>query len=353
MFWLFFATLAFLAALAVIGVVARRYTQQRAEVARLRALFARYVPPQVVDDLLRKRDPRLFEAREYYATILSARIRNFGLLCEGLSPDETLRYLNEFYAVAVAAIHRHRGMIESLRGDTVTGVFGVLVEETFQEERAIRAGLDIARVVKSMESRWRGQNRKPIGIGIGINSGKIVAGDAGTPTRREYAIVGNPAQVAERLVGIAEDINASVVAAEATFDPVQDIFIGIPISSLPLRGLKKLQRAVVIRGLAKHAPEDEFVPIPSDRAIANTILIPAPQAPEPSVYPDAQPEPDVSEFTFPPLLDEITDGVLVDEFSPLESTFSSLDDSEPALPELPAIAGTYEDNSGPPFRLSP
>ena len=96
--------------------ILRRYLTERDEHRRVRALFTRYVPPPVVDELLARKDPRLFEARQYYATILSCRIRNFALVAEELSAEETLAYLNEFYAVVGKAVQRHRGIIESLRG---------------------------------------------------------------------------------------------------------------------------------------------------------------------------------------------------------------------------------------------
>lgn len=335
------------------SLYARRYLRERDEVARVRSLFSRYVPKQIVDELLERRDPRLFEAHEYYATIVSARIRNFGLFAEGLTAEQTLRYLNEFYAVAVQAIHRHRGMIESLRGDTVTGVFGVLVDETFQEERALRAALDIALITRTMKSRWESQGRKPLDVCVGVNSGKIVAGDAGSPTRREFAIVGNPAHIAERLAGLAEEINAAVVAADVTFEATRELFIGIPVSSLPLRGLKKLQRAFVVRGLAKRA-FDDLLTIPSERAIAKTVVIPQPTAPpQPEVYPS--PELSVEHrILITPVEDEVLEGVLVDGFGlDIRTGFSAIDDENAAFPELPAISGMYEDDQGPPVHLNP
>ncbi len=89
----------------------RRYVFARQEHSRVLSLFSRYVPSPVVEDLLARKDARLFEAREYYATILCVRIRNFALFSESLAPSETLRYLNEFYTIVGQAVQRHRGMI--------------------------------------------------------------------------------------------------------------------------------------------------------------------------------------------------------------------------------------------------
>ena len=99
------------------------------------------MPAPVVEDLLARKDPRLFEAREYRATILCVRIRNFALFAEELTPAETLRYLNEFTPSSGRPLQRHKGFIESLRGDSVNAVFGVLVEEQFQEDARFELAL--------------------------------------------------------------------------------------------------------------------------------------------------------------------------------------------------------------------
>jgi class 3 adenylate cyclase len=351
-----------LVALAGMGAYAsiffRRYMVARQEHRRVLALFGRYVPGPVIEDLLARKDPRLFEAREYYATILSVRIRNFALFAEALSPEETLRYLNEFYTIAGQAVSRHRGMIESLRGDTVTAVFGVLIEEKFQEERALRAGLDIMRIIDAMEARWRSQNRKPFSVGMGVNSGKIVAGDTGYKDRREFAIIGNPAQVAARLEAASEELNASLVASETTYEVVRDLFIGVPTSSLPLRGLKRLQNAYIIRGLTRRASEEFSLTLPSQRSFQTTVVRtfepPDATAVEPEEYiaPEqaaAQERTRVDAAKTPAnTVDERVEGLPFDL-----PRFSAFDDEKPALPEPPPIAGTYEDDQGPPFQLPP
>lgn len=300
------AVLAAAAAAIAARVWFRRFSRERAELRRLRTLFSRYVPEQVVDDLLARKDPRLFEARRYRATILSCRMRNFSLAAEEFDAEETLRYLNEFYTVVGGAVRRNHGMIESLHGDCVTAVFGVLVEETFQEERALRAALDVVRLSDAMNERRKAQGRRTLEVSSGVNTGEIVAGDTGFQTRREFAIVGHPAHVAASLQRVAEDVNASIVASQTTFDAVSDTFVGVPLSSLPLQGLRQLQHAQVIRGLAKRSPDDDLLALPSDEFFKRTAV-------------EADP-PHVGEYLEP---------------SAPMANFSMFDDDLPAMPEPP------------------
>jgi class 3 adenylate cyclase len=324
----------------------QRYVFARQAHNRVLSLFSRYVPSQVVEDLLARKDARLFEAREYYATILCVRIRNFALFSESLSPSETLRYLNEFYTIVGQAVQRHRGMIESLRGDTVLAVFGVLIEEKFQEERALRASLDIMRVIGAMEGRWRDQGRKPMTVGMGVNSGKIVAGDTGYKDRRDFAVVGNPVEVAAQLEAASEDLNAAIIASEATYDAVRELFVGVPASSLPLRGLRRLQSAYIIRGLTRRAADENLLTLPSQRAFNETVVRSYETREATAVEPDSYIAPDspTPEHT----VDQRT-GSPPPEFT----RFSRLDDDATALPEPPPVIGTYEDDQGPPVQLPP
>ena len=332
----------------------RRYMTEREERRRVVALFSRYVPPPVVEELLARNDPRLFTAREYYATILCCRIQNFALFSEDLTPEETLTYLNEFYTICGKAVQRNQGMIESLRGDTVTAVFGVLLDETFQEERALRAALDVMRMVKAMETRWQSQDRRAFTVGIGANSGKIVAGDTGFQHRREFAVIGNPADVAMRLEAASEELNATIVASEATYNPVRDTFVGVPTSSLPLRGLRRLQSAYVIRGLSKRTKDDRLT-LPSQNAFKRTVVQPEPP-PEPASEPSRV---DAAQTPANVVDERVKDSLVVERpsFKGIEPPrvpvrFSSLDNIEPALPELPVVE-TYEDDDGPPIQLPP
>ncbi len=341
------------------GVQARGYLTERDEVKRVRSLFSRYVPAPVVDELLERKDGRLFEGREYYATVLSCAIWKFALFAEDLSPQQALQYLNEFYTLAGKAVEKHRGMVESLRGETITAVFGVLIDEPFQEERAVRASLDIVRLVSAMNARWQAQGRKPFQVGIGLNSGTIIAGDIGYAQRREFSLVGNDVQVASRLQEATEEMNASVIASDTTFRPVKELFVGVPVKSIPLRDMKKLQQAYIVRGLSKRsAAEDaDNLSLPAAGQFRQTEIktdpMPAPaQPPQPAASPPQQAPapPPVAIFASGP---PATSPAVAASTVRWDNHFSSLDDDKPAMPEGPPTDQTYEDGSGPPLRLAP
>jgi class 3 adenylate cyclase len=366
---------------ALVGLVfyLRRYRAERTEVARIRTAFSRYVSPAIVDELLRRKDARLYTGRSMHATVLVCRIRNFAGFAEALSPEETLRYLNEFFALGGTSIQKHRGMIDKFLSDGIIGVFGVPLEDTFQEEHALRAALDIVRLVDAMDQRWQSQGRRSIQVGIGINSGKVIAGDAGYNERREFTVVGPETLIAARLQEATIDLNAFIVASAATCDVVRDLFSLVPIKGHPLPGIKRLADAFIVRGLKKYDRDD--LTMPSSTAFAETrIESPLPPAPEPAPAAPPPPPPPPPEATRvverpsppPPEVEPMPRVDLPDPPQPMRprrrsssSPSSPLDlpelripryldnDEGPIMPDPPPPLATYEDDEGPPHQLPP
>ncbi|GAC1401779.1 MAG: hypothetical protein NVSMB64_00510 [Candidatus Velthaea sp.] len=354
---------------AVVGLLfaIRRYRAEQREVERVRAMFSRYVPGSVVSEILRRKDPLLQSGRSMHATILVCRIWNFAGFAEALSPEETLRYLNEFFALAGTSIQKHRGMIDKFLSDGIIGVFGVPLEDTFQEEHALRAALDIVRLVNAMDQRWEAQGRRSIQVGIGINSGTVIAGDAGYNERREFTVVGPETLLAARLQEATSDLNAYIVAAAATCDVVRDIFTLVPIKGHPLPGIKRLADAFIVRGLVK-ADRDNLA-LPQRPFTQTTIEEPAPPPPEQAA---STPVAARRERTSPPP-PEVTPVPRIELPDPPEpmrprrrpagqTTFDLpelripryRDNDEAAImPDPPPPRATYEDGEGPPMQLPP
>jgi adenylate cyclase len=365
-------SLAFVAAVIACVVLVRRWRNEQAEVRRVRSTFSRYVAPAVVEELLGRKDERIFSGRETRATILVCRIWNFSHFMEDLTPEATLRYLNEFYAMAGSSIERQHGMLHRFLEDGVVGVFGLPLEDRHQEDHALRAAINIVRLVNVMQEKWTQQGRRPLRVGVGVNTGNVIAGDAGFSNRREYTVVGPDVTLAHRLQAVTFDLNAYIVASHATVEPIQDLYNLVPVTGIPLSGVRALLDASIVRGRKR---SDSLV-LPKAEAFANTVIeeqgldeflepqevVPfedraklggaeaaqtataAPPAPSPP--PDApplrtrrRPRPADADSQFGFDLPELR----------LPVAFGA--DEEPIMPEPPAPRATYEDNDGPPLPL--
>jgi len=322
----------------------RRWRITRRELARVRATFARYVAPSVVDVLLARKDERLFTGRSVRATILVCRIRNFAHFIEPLTPEQTLRYLNEFYGLAGTAIQRHRGIIDTFLGDGIVAVFGVPLDNPTQEDDALQAALDVVRHVVAMRQRWAKQHRKPFTIGIGINTGEVIAGDAGFRERREFTVVGSEATMAHRLQEAAFLLNAYIVAARSTCVSHLDEYQLVPVNGVPLAGVRRLLDAFVVRG--RNRGVERFT-VPVDALVETTIETPKPAAPEPEL-PVARPRPRTATTTATATATHAPASDLGLPELKRGWMFPQDDDMNPILPDPPPRRTTYEDG-GPPL----
>ncbi|GAC1580537.1 MAG: hypothetical protein NVS3B7_15160 [Candidatus Elarobacter sp.] len=332
--------LAALGALAGCLVVWRRWRAARRELARVRATFARYVAPSVVDMLLSRKDERLFTGHAVRATILVCRIRNFAHFTERLAPEETLRYLNEFYGLTGTAIQRRRGIIDSFLGDGIVGVFGVPLENPTQEDDALRAALDIVRNVVAMRERWARQGRDPFSVGIGVNTGDVIAGDAGFRDRREFTVVGTEATFAHRLQEAAFALNAFVVASRATCASLATEYQLVPVSGVPLPGVRRLLDAFVVRARVRGV---ERFTVPVDAMIETSIEPTAAATPPAAPVKHAPAEPPVARPR-PRQAAQQQPGFGISELE--HRWMFPQDEAAPILPDPPQPRATYEDRSG-------
>jgi class 3 adenylate cyclase len=259
---------ALVGAVIALNIFMRRWRSEQAEVRRIKATFSRYVPRAIVEELLDRKEAGLFSGREMRATILVCRIWNFSHFIENLTPEQTLRYLNEFYAMAGTSIERQRGVLHRFLEDGVVGIFGVPLEDPEQEDHALRAAINIVRLVSLMQEKWVQQNRKPLRVGVGINTGDVIAGDAGFAQRREYQVVGPDVTLAHRLAAGTVDLNAYIVVSRATVEPVIDLYNLVPVSGVPLTGVRALLDAFIVRGRKR----GDTLVLPKAGAFANTVV---------------------------------------------------------------------------------
>jgi hypothetical protein len=220
-----------------------------------------------------------------------------------------------------------------------------------------------------MQQKWTQQGRRPLRVGVGVNSGSVIAGDAGFGNRREYSVVGPAVTLAHRLQIATFDLNAYIVASRETVEPVEDLYNLVPITGIPLNGVRALMDASIVRGRKRN---DALI-LPKAEAFANTVIDETtgdeflePQdivpfedqdkmaaMPPPAAIPPPEPPP----LDTPPLktrrrprpADDLASiGFDLPELR-MPVAFGS--DEGPIMPDPPPPHATYEDDDGPPLRL--
>ncbi|MBS1150112.1 MAG: Adenylate cyclase [Myxococcaceae bacterium] len=170
------------------------------ETDRIRRLFARYTSDAVVEEILKSGEVVLSgEKRD--VTVLFADIRNFTSIAETYPPEQVMGLLNGVLGRLTDAVLAHGGTLDKFLGDGVMAVFGAPVAHDDDAARAVRAALQMMEAVR--EQNISGEHVAPLELGIGINTGLVVAGSVGSARRTEYTCIGDAVNIAARLCSLA------------------------------------------------------------------------------------------------------------------------------------------------------
>lgn len=191
---------------------------------KVRAKLERYHSPSVVSRIMGLQDKgsqEIIVYKETTATVFFMDIVGFTTKVEHLSPVETGVFLNNFFTEMTDIIFKHNGTLDKYIGDAIMAVFGVPFEIGNHAESAIQAALDMMAKLKEMNRNQPQKDR--IEIRIGINTGKLISGDFGSPKRLDYTVIGNTVNVASRLESSVAGSN-EIVVSEAVYKLIKDVF---------------------------------------------------------------------------------------------------------------------------------
>jgi adenylate cyclase len=197
----------------------------------------RYHSPSVVKRILESKEKEAtLEARELEATVLFADLCGFTSMSENMEPSRVAHMLNGFLSRMTDVIFDHQGTLDKFIGDCVMAFFGAPVATEDHAERAIRCALDMRRALE--EYNLENNEEKAMVFRVGINTGKIVAGDIGSARRMEYTVLGEVVNISSRLQSsVAKP--GQIVVGETTFKAVKDKFKMIEIKDIQVKGIAK------------------------------------------------------------------------------------------------------------------
>lgn len=168
------------------------------------------------------------------ATVLFADIRGFTSMSENTEAEAIVRMLNEYYEGMVEVAFRYEGSVDKFIGDAVMVNWGAPVTHQDDPRRAVQAALDMQAWIQSFNRSQRAGRLQPISVGIGINSGQLVAGYIGSSRTMSYSVIGDTVNIASRLCSAAQ--GGQVLISQATRERLGDGFFLEPLPELSAKG---------------------------------------------------------------------------------------------------------------------
>lgn len=182
----------------------------------LAALFGTYVPPELVDEMVREPENYSMDATSRELTVMFCDMRGFTALSEKMDPLQLQSLLNDVFSQLTHIIRSHRGTIDKYMGDCVMAFWGAPVRTEEHARLAVRAALDMERAVEQLNLAYRERGLPDIGVGIGLNTGLMCVGDMGSDIRRSYTVIGDAVNLGSRLEGLSKHYGVRTVASETT-----------------------------------------------------------------------------------------------------------------------------------------
>lgn len=209
------STLAMISAAFVLNMAYGYFAESRSK-RELATLFGSYVPPELVDEMVKAPESYSMQAESRELTVLFCDMKGFTQLSETLSPEQLQHMLNRVFSRLTGIIRQHRGTIDKYMGDCVMAFWGAPLRSTDHATQAVLAAQDMIRALAQVNAENAAQGLPAIGLGIGINTGPMLVGDMGSDIRRSYTVIGDAVNLASRLEALSRVYGVDIVVGETT-----------------------------------------------------------------------------------------------------------------------------------------
>ncbi|MDY6844133.1 MAG: adenylate/guanylate cyclase domain-containing protein [Thermodesulfobacteriota bacterium] len=204
----------------------------------LDAILSRYVSREIVDQIIENPQKHLhLGGEDKVITTLFADIRGFTNFARKNTAQKVVSILNDCFSEMVKTVFRHKGTFDKYIGDCIMAFFGAPIGYEDDVSRALQTAVELQGVFKKVKERWNDKDFNQLGLGIGINTGKVVVGNIGSEKMMDYTVVGDNVNIARRLQQYAP--KGAIVMSGSTYCEVKDKVVAERLPSLSLKGSKK------------------------------------------------------------------------------------------------------------------
>ncbi len=181
---------------------------------RLRYTLEKIVSPSIMEKLLTTDDKTLKHGQEYEVTILFCDMREFTRFTENASAEDVIFFLNAYFSQMSNIVSMHKGIINKFMGDAILAVYGLESDNENSTENAVNTAMSILEHARKLDL----PDGTSLGTGIGIHTGRVVAGTIGSDERYEYTFIGDAVNTASRLDGLSKRLGYSIIISDDAYN---------------------------------------------------------------------------------------------------------------------------------------
>jgi adenylate cyclase len=246
-------------AFASTGGLAWQYFVEGREKRQVKRLFSRYLSKDVYEQVLK--NPALAElgGSRREMSVLFSDVRGFTTLSERGDPEALVLQLNEYFSRMVDIVFEHRGTLDKFVGDMVMALFGAPLDDADHADHAVQTAIAMSHGLATLNTKWAAEGRPTLGIGIGVNTGDMIAGTIGAETVRSYTVIGDAVNLGARLESLNKDYQTNIIISEFTRRQLKGRYNLRPLGQVVVKG-KSVPVEIFEVVLTDIAPAGDKVP---------------------------------------------------------------------------------------------
>ena len=219
-----------------IGVVTYNFLAERKQKALIKGAFSQYVPPAVVNELLKNPEKLALGGEERVMSVVFSDVAGFTTISEKLTPTELVVLLNEYLSAMTDVIFSYNGIVDKYEGDAIMAEFGAPLPDENHAVNACLASLDMQAVLVELRNKLEREGRPPMTSRIGINSGRMVIGNMGSSKIFDYTVMGDNVNLSSRLEGANKEYGTAIMCSEATRKMAEHAIITRELDTIRVKG---------------------------------------------------------------------------------------------------------------------
>jgi len=253
------------------GAVSVNYFSEEKQRKMVERSFAHYLDHKVIAELLEAPERLRLGGERRQLTVLFCDIRNFTTLAEGISPEATVKMLNEFFNHMTGVIFATEGLVDKFVGDQIMAFWGAPLAHADHAARACEAALRMREEFLQLRSRWAhdaphlreastGKMQWNINCGLGINTGPMVVGNIGSDRRFSYTVIGDSVNIAARLEALNKTYATQILVGPETRAAAQEGFHFREVDEVQVKGrVQAIAVSELLGRVGDAAPDVEWL----------------------------------------------------------------------------------------------
>lgn len=209
------------------------------EKSQVKNALSRYVSPGVAREILSNLDNVKLSGKRVEGSVLFADIKGFTEIAENIRPEELVEMLNRYFSLITRACEINAGIVDKYMGDGVMLVFGAPEPDMDHAFHAVCCALLVQKLIAHENERREQQGLFPVEFRIGVNTGRMLAGNMGSRERMEYTVVGDTVNLASRLCGITNGGEIVISREMYMREDIQQRVLAGEYQSIRLRGISQ------------------------------------------------------------------------------------------------------------------